>query len=406
MNLVVLTPYLPYPGVPHSGGADLLAWLRFLSPRHSVRVLSLVDAATAPHAEALRPLVTELLLVRPAVTLPHKLAHARAALRTGQWRTLGRRAEGEVQGALAAWHAAGQMDALYCGWTEMGRYLRHAPPGVVRVLDEVDLRWRVEAADALDQPWRWPAVWQRQQAERAYCRAAHLVVTRSARDAAWVEASVPGPAVRVLPPVAHTAAFLSIAPEASQPERVLFVGALDRARNQAAAHWLAETVWPLVRAACPNAELRLVGAYPPPDLAALNRPDLTVTGWVADLVAEYAQARVVAAPLLGEAGALNKVMDGLAAGRPVVATPAANAGVGAPPAALVTATSAPAFARALIRLLTDADAWQSMSSAARRFAAATFDWDAAAGRVEAAMLEAKGTKAHKGYKAPPSPSGA
>lgn len=400
MNVVVLTPYLPYPGVPHGGGADLLALLRFLNQRHTVRVLSFVDAATAPHAEALRPLVAELRLVHPAATLPQKLAHARAALLAGRAQTLGRRAEGEVRAALAGWLAAGQMDVLYCAWTEMGRYLRHAPPGVVRVLDEVDVRWLVETAEARGRPWRWLRVWQRRQAERAYCRAAHLVLTRSAHDAARVRAAVPGPAVLVLPPVAHTAAFLNISPAAAQPGRVLFVGALDRARNQAAARWLAGAVWPLVRAALPHAELRLVGANPPPDLLALNGPGLTVTGYVPDLAAEYAAARVVAAPLFGAAGALNKVLDGLAAGRPVVATPAANAGVGAPPEALLTAATAPAFARALIRLLTDAAIWQSMSAAARRFAAANFDWEAAARRVEGAMVALLGTRGTEGTQPP------
>ncbi len=408
MNLVVLTPYLPYPGVPHGGGADLLALLEFLSPRHTLRVLSFVDDATAAHADALRPLVAELRLVRPAVTLRQKLTEARAALRTGRLGTLGRRADGEVRAALAAWAAAGQMEALYCAWTEMGRYLLDAPPGVVRALDEVDIRWRVEAAAALDQPWRWPGVWRRREAERAYCRAAHLVVTRSAHDAALLRAAVPEATTVVLPPVAHTAAFLNLPPEASRPGRVLFVGALDRARNQAAARWLVAAVWPLVRAECPAAELRFVGANPPPDLLALNgQPGLTVTGWVDDLAAEYAPARVIAAPLFGAAGALNKVMDGLAAGRPIVATRAANAGLDAPPAALLTASTAAEFAQGIIRLLTDDALWQSMSAAARRFAAATFDWPAAAARVEAALVATwKAYQGTKESKAPLSQSSA
>ena len=384
MNLVIATPYLPYPGVPHGGGADLLALIEFLRPRHAVRVLSFGDDATAPHAPKLRPLVSDLRLVRPAVTARQKLAHAQAALATGAWRTLGQRAAGEVRAALAAWAAAGQVDVLYCAWTEMGRWLPLAPRGAVRVLDEVDLRWRAESAAARAQPWRWLGVWRRKQQERAYIRNADVVVARSARDARWLQAQ--GAASLVLPPVAHTRVFLNIRPEAAASGRVLFVGALDRARNRAAARWLVEAVWPLVRAACPGAELRLVGAHPPPDLLArAGRAGVTVTGYVPDLDAEYAAARVIAAPLLGAAGALNKVMDGLAAGRPVVATRAANAGIEAPPTALVTADEPRAFAQAIVRLLSDDVAWQNMSTAARAFARATFDWEAAAARLEAEL---------------------
>ncbi|MCC7359067.1 MAG: glycosyltransferase [Anaerolineales bacterium] len=399
MNLVIATPYLPYPGAPHGGGADLLALIEFLRPRHAVRVLAFVDAATAPLAQALRPLVTELRLVRPAVTLSHQLAQAWAAGRAGAWRALGRRAAGEVRAALAAWAAAGQLDVLYCAWTEMGRWLPLAPRGAVRVLDEVDLRWRVEWAAARARPWRWLSVWRRRQQERAYLRLAELVVVRSARDARWLAGQ--GAAALVLPPVAHTRAFLNIPPELSRPGRVLFVGALDRARNQAAARWLVEAVWPRVRAACPSAALRLVGARPPPALLALSaRAGVTATGYVPDLAAEYAAARVVAAPLLGEAGALNKVLDGLAAARPVVATRAANAGVGAPPAALTAADEPRAFAQAVIHLLTDDAAWARQSEAARAFARASFDWEAAAARLEAELERRRAGKRGAGETQP------
>jgi glycosyltransferase involved in cell wall biosynthesis len=224
-------------------------------------------------------------------------------------------------------------------------------------------------------------------------RAADLVLARSAHDLAALRQAVPQLRGQVLPPVAHAADCIHIplTPESvARPGRVLFVGALDRARNQQAARWLAQAVWPRVRTApaAQGAELRLVGANPPPAIRALGRqPGVTVTGWVPDLPAEYAQARVVAAPLRGAAGALNKVIDGLAAGRPVVATAAANAGVGAPPEALFSADRAADFADAIVRLLADDVLWRRTAEAARRFAASAFDWAGAAGRLEAALVE-------------------
>jgi glycosyltransferase involved in cell wall biosynthesis len=258
----------------------------------------------------------------------------------------------------------------------------------VRVLDEVDVRWLVDAAEARARPWRWPRALSRRRAEQRYLRAADLVLARSAHDLAELRRAVPGLCGLVLPPVAHTAELLPITAAASQPGHVLFAGALDRVRNQQAARWLVRAVWPRVRAALPSAALRLVGANPPPAITALARqPGVTVTGYVPDLAAEYAQARVVAAPLFAAAGALNKVMDGLAAGRPVVATPAANIGVAGPPDAVFEADQPAAFAAAVIRLLSDDAAWRCAALAARRFALAAFDWPAAAARLEAKLLE-------------------
>jgi uncharacterized protein (DUF736 family) len=91
-----------------------------------------------------------------------------------------------------------------------------------------------------------------------------------------------------------------------------------------------------------------------------------------------------------EAGALNKVIDGLAAGRAVVATTRANAGVAAPPETIRLADSAPAFARAVVDLLRDDRAWRCTAEAGRRYALQAFDWPAAAARLEAALVELHG----------------
>jgi hypothetical protein len=389
MNIVVATPHLVYPTVAHGGGQDLMALIRFLGERHAVRVAAFVDEASERHAEALAPHVAELRLVRPAVSWGAKWRRAVAAVRAGEWRTLGQRAEREMRSAIAGWARAGQAEVVLCAWTEMGRYLLDLPANTVRVLDEVDVRFIVELAEAGARPLaRWRAL-RRQLTELGYCRAAHLVLTRSQRDLDALRTAVPGLRGQVLPPVAHTAELLGQpATPLGEAGRVLFVGALDRRRNQQAAEWLAHGIWPAVRAAHPQARLRLVGAHPPPKLQRLAAlPSVEVTGWVADLPAEYRLARVVVAPLRSEAGALNKVMDALAAGRPVVATTVANAGVGAPPGAIRLADDAPAFARAISQLLTDDHESRCLGAAARRFAEATFDWPRAAGEVEAALIE-------------------
>lgn len=379
MNITIATLYLPYPAVPHGGGQDLFHLIQFLGQRHTVRIVSFVDAAQAVHTAALRPFVADLRLVRPAVSWAEKWQNGLAAVRNGQWSRLGHRADNEMRQAIANWPA----DVVHCAWTEMGRYLTAVSRGTLRVLDEVDVRFLVEQqAGGRRQP-----IARRKQQELAYCQTADLVLTRSARDLAALRQALPGLNGLVLPPVAHVADYVSIKPEESEPGRVLFVGNMSRQRNQTAVSWLVESIWPQVRAACPQASLHIVGVDPPPAIAALGQmPGVTVTGWVADLRAAYAQARVVVAPMRSEAGALNKVLDGLAAGRPVVATTVANAGIAAPPAAIALVDDAPSFAQAIIDLLQNEAAWQRLGVAGRRFVRANFDWETAVQQYEQALL--------------------
>lgn len=379
MNITIATLYLPYPDVPHGGGQDLFHLIQFLGRRHTVRVASFVDAAQAVHADGPRPFVADLRLVRPAVSWGEKWQNAVTALKNGQWSLLGRRADREMRQAIANWPA----DVVHYAWTEMGRYLTAAPPGAVRVLDEVDVRFLVEQQAGGSRP----QVARRKQQELACCETADLVLTRSARDLAALQQALPRLHGLVLPPVAHVAQYAAIGPEESQPGRVLFVGNMSRQRNQTAVAWLVESIWPLVRAFCPQATLHIVGAEPPPSIIALGQmPGVTVTGRVADLRAAYAQARVVVAPMRSEAGALNKVLDGLAAGRPVVATTLANAGIAAPPCAITLADEAPSFAQAIIDLLQDEAAWQRLGTAGRRFVLANFDWETAVQQYERTLL--------------------
>jgi glycosyltransferase involved in cell wall biosynthesis len=380
MQITIATLYLPYPDVPHGGGQDLFHLIRKLGQRHTIRVVSFVDAAQAAHADALRPFVADLRLVTPAISLGEKWQNVIAALKKGQWQSMGRRADSEMRQAIAGWPT----DILHCAWTEMGRYLAAAPPGAVRVLDEVDVRFLVEQAAGSNNQ----RTIQRQRQELAYCRTADLILTRSARDLAALQEKIPGLNGLILPPVAHVTDYAAIHPEESKPGRVLFVGNMSRTRNQTAVSWLVETIWPLVRAACPEATLHIVGADPPKAIVALGPiPGITVTGWVADLRAEYAQAHVIVAPMRSEAGALNKVLDGMAAGRPVVATTVANAGIAAPSEAIALADEASTFAQAIINFLRNEADWQRQGQAGRRFVLANFDWETAVQRYEQTLLE-------------------
>lgn len=111
---------------------------------------------------------------------------------------------------------------------------------------------------------------------------------------------------------------------------IVLCGRMDYAPNIDAAQWFAREILPRVRQRRPDVVFRIVGAAPAPAVSALAElPGVEVTGAVPDVRPHLARAAVVVAPLRIARGIQNKVLEGMAAGRPVVATPQALDGIDA-----------------------------------------------------------------------------
>ena len=147
--------------------------------------------------------------------------------------------------------------------------------------------------------------------------------------------------------------------------------------NVDAALFFYQEIFPLVRAAVPEAKLWLVGRKPPPAIRQLaSDPAVEVTGCVEDL-REYLQRGTVAIdPLRIGAGLQNKVLVSMAAGLPVVATRIANEGIQVPEGtAILLADEPEAFARHVIRLLRNGEERQQIGERARAFVGQYWTWE-------------------------------
>jgi sugar transferase (PEP-CTERM/EpsH1 system associated) len=154
---------------------------------------------------------------------------------------------------------------------------------------------------------------------------------------------------------------------------IVFTGQMDYAPNIDAVRWFADEVMPML----PKARFAIVGRKPPEAVLKLAGPRTIVTGAVPDVRSWLAAADVVAAPLRIARGIQNKVLEAMAMGRPVVASPAAFEGIEAEPGRhLLVAASAEAQAEAIGGLLDDPERAAAIGQAARRRMEEAYRWEA------------------------------
>jgi glycosyltransferase involved in cell wall biosynthesis len=169
----------------------------------------------------------------------------------------------------------------------------------------------------------------------------------------------------------------------SEPATLLFVGNFDYPPNVQAALLLAKQIMPQVRHALPAAQLLLVGNAPPPELLALNNAFITVTGRVPDIRPYQARATVFVCPLQVGAGIKNKVLEALAMGIPVVATPVSLDGIAVTHNHSALITPITTFADEVIRLLRDGDLQHTLSQNGRQLIETHYTWEQVAAQYEA-----------------------
>src|SRR5215471_7070228 len=207
--------------------------------------------------------------------------------------------------------------------------VQFAPIGVPLWIDMVDVdseKW-LEYAER-----RWPGaiysleVNRLRALEAEYARRAECVFVTTPRErdllkriapSARLESAINGVDFDFFNPAACSAA-----PELKNQRYVVFVGQMDYFPNVDACCWFADSVFPSLRARWPDIEFLIVGRSSARAIQRLGKEQgITVTGAVADVRPYLACARAMVAPLRIARGVQNKVLEALAMGKRVLASP-------------------------------------------------------------------------------------
>jgi glycosyltransferase involved in cell wall biosynthesis len=203
--------------------------------------------------------------------------------------------------------------------------------------------------------------------ERLFFRSCAEVWVTSSEEADQVRRLAPGTRVIVVPNSVDEQQI--VASPLPEDDSVGFIGTYGYTPNLDAAVHLVDRVFPEVLGRVPSARLRLAGAGMPAALA--ERFSATgyvdVLGRVGDAASFTRSCAVLAFPVSLRGGVPLKLLEGMAAARPVVASPELVSGLGlGQEHEIVIAADPTAMAEGIVRLLQDRSSAAAMGATARR----------------------------------------
>jgi polysaccharide biosynthesis protein PslH len=379
MRVLYLTHRVPFP--PDKG--DRIRnyhVLRQLEKRGRVWLASLADEPAPAEVEAQLRRMCERVAIVP-VTRGRRLRMGMSLL-AGRSISEGAFAERGLRRVIREWTRETNFDVAIVSASSLAPYLKMPQlAGVPKIVDLVDVdsqKW-ADFADAARGPKRWL---YRLEAARVRTLERELpkwtrAVAMVSRAEADVFESFAGPGAATV--AANGVDLDYFRPTGSVSDRTtcVFVGAMDYWPNVDAVTWFAREVWPRIRQRCPEAAFRIVGRKPSPAVQRLTEiAGVTVTGQVPDVRPHLAPATVVVAPLRLGRGIQNKVLEAMAMGKAIVASPAALAALNAQPGMHLLAASGPEeWAGAVCALFADPDRCRELGLAARQYVEEHHHWE-------------------------------
>lgn len=381
LRLLVCAPFTPRLDARH-GGKPTAQLLMRLAERHDVAVLCLRRVDEGPVDEAIRARCSrvEEIPFERARCLPHRVEWGIGLLRgLPPWASDCRSAA--YRGALERLVDEWRPDLVEIHLQVMAQYVDVPESRAIpRILVDYDpgSAWAAEllaAARGGDRILRRAELVAWRRYERRTRPRFDAIVVFAERDAVAVAPTAGDTRITRIA-LSIELPEQALDPVGAEPPTVLFVGGFAHHPNRDAATWLGSTLFPRVRQRVPAARLEIVGQEPTPGIEALTGGAVSVHGSVPDVRPYLDRAAVIVAPIRTGGSMRGKVLEALAAGKALVATPRAAEGLDAVPGEhFVLATTEDELVDALVELLVDVERRRTVGHAARAWAERSLGWE-------------------------------
>ncbi|HRP92837.1 MAG TPA: glycosyltransferase [Ignavibacteriaceae bacterium] len=159
-------------------------------------------------------------------------------------------------------------------------------------------------------------------------------------------------------------------------KRIIFTGNMPYYANSDAVIYFTKDILPLITKKDPEVRFYIVGQHPPLMIKKLASENVIVTGYVKDIRAEYLKSAVNVAPMRFGAGTLNKVLESIALGIPVVATSISMLGLPKELAKFVFIADTPAeFANTVLEVINNPSIRNELMVEGKTIISKTLSWN-------------------------------
>ena len=336
LSILILTPQLPYPA--HQGTTlRNLHIIKGLAQQHQVTLLSMIES----EVETFGPLVD---LCHEIVTVP--VPERSTGLRLWQMVStplpdMAHRLHSiAFDLALDELLSENEFDIVQVEGIELARSIeivREVSPRSKIVFDdhnaETELQRKAMLTDR-NNPKRWVAAaysWVQVQRLAQFERWASdesdaVVVVSDGDKQAVASLGVPDQKLTVIPNCIDTQPYQTY-DGAVEAFDLVFMGKMDYRPNIDAVLWFVDEIWPQIRSQHPQATFAVVGQKPHARLDRIRDvAGVTVTGWVESVQPYLHGAKVFIMPLRMGSGTRLKLIEAMAAGKPMVSTTIGAAG--------------------------------------------------------------------------------
>lgn len=152
------------------------------------------------------------------------------------------------------------------------------------------------------------------------------IVPLTEQDASWFRgAGYKGP-LHIIP-VGVSVGDYEIHDETKDSNVAFHLGSMDWMPNVEGVQWLLDHVWPQVVKKVPDAKLHIAGKGMPKSIFSRESDNIMVSGYVDDLLHFFNGKQLMLVPLFSGSGMRVKIIEGMAAGRTIIATSVGAEGI-------------------------------------------------------------------------------
>ncbi len=391
MRLAFVTNSLPYP--PEKDGQALIAYhlLTRLSQRHQIRLLCFGDKHDLPNIKRFTDLgISVKLFDRPKRLLPfYYLSPKSRSMAWFQYQLYTPEMIWEVE----TLDGRPDVDLVYFHSPFISAYLKHISrtPVVFGYIDAYS-SWYEQFRAITKNPLR--KIHYRFEREKAIALEQHVL---PALSETVVVSDVDRKTIQQLAPTAKVSVIANgvdlkfFRPSESQPdnETIVFTGTMNFPPNVRAVLDFNKNVWPSLKQAHPRVQWYIVGKNPTLDIFELQSldPQIIVTDYVKDIRCYLWRSAVYVSAITLGAGFKNKIVEAMACGKAIVATPTSLAGLPISDGEnIFVANSSHEMYEKIHRLFESSDLRQKVERQARIFAE-QYDWNIAIQKYESIFIK-------------------